>query len=54
MFEKLDRHTVDGTEINLTDCLSKMLWDLAGDLSFGEPLIRENQVTPPLDFSKYK
>jgi hypothetical protein len=54
MFDKIDKHMVDGTEFNLTDYLSKLLWDLIGDLPFGEPLIKEKQGKIDFAISAFK
>ena len=43
MLSNLDKLLDEGAMFNLTDHLSRMLWRLVGDLSFGEPLIEEKQ-----------
>lgn len=41
LVSRLDEIVAKDIEVNLTDNLAKMLWELVGDLSFGEPLIQE-------------
>ncbi|KAI9150205.1 putative cytochrome P450 [Paramyrothecium foliicola] len=42
--EILDAAAMHGTELNITEHMSNLIWDMLSDLSFGEPLARSQLV----------
>jgi cytochrome P450 len=48
LVKHLDSITATGVTVNLTEYLSTLIWDVIGDLSFGEPLLKDQKCESPI------